>query len=77
MKLKPDATVDEIIDYCNDDNPRKSAGRILTLPMNQMHQLMHEYDRKPDGRFGDNLLDACKTVDKWQGDPNYRGMFRD
>jgi hypothetical protein len=69
--------LDDLISKCNSNNTRKSVGKILEFPTDQIELLLTEFDRKPDVRFGDNLLYACDIVKRLRQDWNYSAIFRD
>jgi len=67
----------KLIQHTNTNNVRKSIGKILELSMEEIHTLLEEYHKRPDHRFGDNLLSACEFVDKMLSDQRYTGIFKD
>ena len=63
--------LDSLINFCTEDEVRNCVSRILSLPKDDFKIFMEEYESRPDGRFSDNLLNACYIVNKMRQDwPN-------
>lgn len=53
---------DALIARCNAATVEEASARITALSPEERDMLLREYRRRPDGRFGDNLLLACSVL---------------
>lgn len=64
--MKP-SIMNSLIDYCNKSYVTESIETMNELHPTDRAALLEEFDRKPEMRFGDNLIAACSFVKRKGG----------
>jgi hypothetical protein len=75
-RLKKES-INQLIFKCNGSIVRESIAKVLMLKTDQITSLLNEIQVQPDGRFGDNLLNALLIIHHMYRDRDVAQIFRD